>query len=328
MPDGFSMNTLSFGICRSVLFVTSLSLLNLGVVTLARADFVFAPPEAETILNGNSRFTPFDFGSARFQQVYDASIFSALGASGGGWIRNMSFRVDPTSHAVFTGVESMQVNMSTTLRGADELSAVFDQNYGVDDRVVVGPRRVVFLGFDPIITLSQPFFYDPAKGNLLLDFRVYEGVNVIPPGDEIVLDAFNSGADSVSSVYGIGERGLPTSGEISTLGIETLFVVTPIPKLAVSLQSTSLVVTWPLVPFRFRLEQSPVMGAGAVWQPAGGVITTNRPANSSSDMVVVTLPRNQNATARFFRLNWQTSASATAAAEPNNGSITVPSKEP
>lgn len=321
------MNTLSFGIWRSAAFLATLWMLNLVIATTVQAEFVFAPPEAETILNGNSRFTPFDFSSARFQQVYDATIFSALGASGGGWIRNMSFRVEPASHVVTTSVQNMQVNMSTTLRGADELSAVFDQNYGVDDMVVVGPRRVVLLGaggFDLIITLTRPFFYDPAKGNLLLDFRVYQGVDVITPGQEIVLDAFNSGADSVSSVYAIGETNLPTSGQVSTLGLAIAFVVTPVPKLAVSLQSNNLVVTWPLVPFQFRLEQSPVLGAGAVWQPAGGAITTNRPANSSSDMVVVTLPRNRNVTGRYFRLNWQTSASAAAAAEPTSGSSDVP----
>ena len=291
---------------------------------------IFAPAEAETILNGNARFTPFDFSLARFQQVYDSSVFSTLKESGGGWIEIIHFRLEPPSHLVTTAVENLQLNISTTLRGADELSAVFNQNPGLDDRVVVGPRRVVIFsggGFGVSFTPSQPFFYDPSRGNLLLDFRVYEGVDVSQPGQEIVLDAFNSGADSVSSVYGIGETNLPTSGQVSTLGLATAFLVTPIPKLAVSLQSTSLVVTWPLVPFQFRLEQSPVMGAGASWQSAGGVITTNRPANSSSDMVVVTLLRIQNATARFFRLNWQTSVSAALASEPTSGSIAVSTKE-
>lgn len=315
------MNTLSFGIWRSAVFLATLWMLNLVIATTARAAFVYAPPEATTILDGNSQFTPFDFSSARFQQVYDSSVFPTLKESGGGWIRSIRFRGEPTSHPILSAVESMQLNISTTLRGADELSAVFNQNYGIDDRVVVGPRRAVFFG-SGFGDFSQPYFYDPAKGNLLLDFRIYRGVDVITPGQEIVLDAFNSGADSVSSVYAIGETNLPTSGQVSTLGLVTVFIVSPIPKLAVSLQSTNLVVTWPLVPFQFRLEQSPVLGAGAAWQPAGGVTTTNRPANSSSDMVVVTLPRSQNATGRYFRLRWPTSSSATAA-EPTIGSGAV-----
>jgi hypothetical protein len=198
---------------------------------------IFAPPEALTISRGNAEMHPFDLGPARYQQVYDASTFTALIPSGGGLIREIALRA--AFRPIFANVENMQINMSVTLREPDDLSAIFDENVGLADQVVVGPRRVPLFSlgpgaFDLTIILNQPFFYNPAEGNLLLDFRIFEGIETkFPvPGGAAPLDAFNTVGDSVSSIYGYGGIGgsMPASGQVSSAGLATVFRVVPIPE--------------------------------------------------------------------------------------------------
>jgi hypothetical protein len=110
---------------------------------------------------------------------------------------------------------------------------VFDENVGSDDRVVFGPGPVQIMsggggGFDVAFGFPQPFFYNPTNGNLLVDFRIYTGAGTIPGGIAI-LDAYDVRGDSVSSVYAY-DTVLPASGQATTLGLATLFVVTPIPE--------------------------------------------------------------------------------------------------
>jgi hypothetical protein len=231
---------------RRAAWLTLLLLLSFIASASPQVTFVFTPPQAETILNGNAEFRPFDIGPARFQQVYDASALLSLAPFGGGLIREIDFRIDASNgHPITAAVESMQINISTALRAPDGLSAVFDQNTGIDDKVIVGPQPVVLFGaggFDISITLPQPYFYNPANGNLLLDFRIYRGIAGVPPQGEAILDAFNTVGDSVSSVYAFGGANLPTSGQTSSLGLATLFKVTPVPEpSSIALMGVSLV---------------------------------------------------------------------------------------
>ena len=193
------------------------------------------PPESFTIFNGNSAATPFDFAQpARFQQVYAASAFPSV-ALGGGWITEIHFRGDLSlGHFFEATIPNMQINMSTTSLLPDGLSPVFDSNVGADDTVVRAAGAVDISGgpggtFEVGIAFSQPFFYNPANGNLLLDFRINQGIGGPNQGLIAVLDAFDSVGDSVSSVYARGPT-LPTSGQTSSLGLATVFVFTPVPE--------------------------------------------------------------------------------------------------
>ncbi len=102
--------------------------------------------------------------------------------------------------------------------------------------VVLGPTRVGVGGsgggglstFDVFFTLTRPFHYDPAAGNLLLDFRVIEGAGT-NPGRIATLDAFDVVGDGVSSVYAYGSS-LPAVGQVSSLGLATAFSITPVPE--------------------------------------------------------------------------------------------------
>jgi hypothetical protein len=204
-----------------------------------RAVNVLAPPEAATILNGNSHTTPFDT-AGRFQQVYDASVFSNRLPEGGGFVRFLVFRVDATAgHSFEATLPSVQLNFSTTLKSADGLSSIFADNVGNDDLAVLGPRSVTLsggggggvTGFYVLFDFrDRPFYYNPANGNLLVDFRIHEGFGPIgPPQGVAILDAFTIAGDSISSVYAMGSSSL-TSGQPSTLGLATDFVFLPIPE--------------------------------------------------------------------------------------------------
>jgi hypothetical protein len=87
-----------------------------------------------------------------------------------------------------------------------------------------------FTGFHVTFSFATPFFYNPANGNLLLDFRIYQGFGPIGGQQGVaILDAFNVVGDSVSSVYAFGAS-LPTSGQTSTLGLATDIRIIPVPE--------------------------------------------------------------------------------------------------
>ena len=188
-------------------------------------------------LDGNSLFRPFNNPQpGRLQQVYDASLFSSL-PTGGGSIFEFAFRVDPFLGESFgAGITNLQINLSTTIRGPDGLSPIFDENTGINDTVVLGPTFVGiggsggggFTTYSVSFYLSQPFHYDPAVGNLLLDFRIFTGAGT-SPGRIGTLDAFDVVGDRVSSVYAYGAT-LPMMGQVSSLGLATAFVITPVPE--------------------------------------------------------------------------------------------------
>src|SRR5207249_8841041 len=101
----------------------------------------------------------------------------------------------------------IQIDLSTTSAGDDGLSTTYANNVGADDTVVFTRGALTlssaFTGppdgpkdFDIIITLTTPFLYNPALGNLLLDVRNFGG------GFTTVLDAVpNQTGDGVSPVW-------------------------------------------------------------------------------------------------------------------------------
>ncbi len=214
---------------------TSALLFSLLLAVRLSGAVVEAPAPGST--DGNSLFRPFNTDQAgRFQQVYDASLFSSLPSSGGS-IVSIDFRVDPFLGQSFgAGITNLQINLSTTTRGPDGLSHIFDENTGSDDTIVIGPKFVGiggaggggFSSYTVSFILAQPFHYDPASGNLLLDFRIYSWAGM-QPGRIATLDAFDVAGDGVSSVFAFGNS-LPVLGQASSLGLATLFPIAVVPE--------------------------------------------------------------------------------------------------
>jgi hypothetical protein len=284
---------------------------------------VESPNDSRDQEGTDATFPPF---IGRYQQVYGAWDFAGVRAAGGGWLYSVGFRLDVRFGFGFVGrFTNVQINFSTTQRGPDGLSPVFAENVGSDeimafqrDVLTIAPVYFYMASPQPYqirVELDEPFFYNPAKGNLFLDVRFFGGYGgpTVPH-----IDSWNRTGDSVSRVYAaIGE----TSGRVDTTGAVTEFGFSLVPKLTVSLQSSNLLFRWPRVPAEFGLQQSPVLGSGTTWQPAGGIVTTN------GSNIEVTLPVDPNAPARFFRLVSLASTSGAAESQLNNGATAFQNQE-
>jgi len=169
--------------------------------------------------------------SLRYQQVYGASAFSPIGQ--GGLITALGFNIK--SGGAFGGPQppDIQIDFSTTSKPVDGLSTTFAANVGGDDTVVVarGPLGIqnnnpnAPPGFGILVSLTTPFFYNPAAGNLLMDVRYYQ----LPSGGfPSLYDASNDLGDTVSRVSAFNV--VDATGIADTIGLNTAFVVTPVPE--------------------------------------------------------------------------------------------------
>jgi len=221
------------------------ALLLLGVISPAYAitpDIVVPNSLSNTEGNSNNGY-PFDLAetglsSQRYQQVYAASQFSGL-PSGGGFITQLIFRPDAgAGHAFTSTLPDIQIDLSTTSAGDDGLSTTYANNVGADDTVVFARGHLTlssaFTGppngpkdFDIIITLTTPFHYDPAHGNLLMDVRNFGG------GTTTFFDSVVTFGDGVSRVFNTNVNG--TTGTTDTSGLVTGFTIVPEPNSAAML---------------------------------------------------------------------------------------------
>ena len=152
----------------------------------------------------------------RNQQVYNASHFPTGVVMN---IHEIRFRPDYFyGHAFTATVQNIQVNVSTTLRQAEQLSAVFTQNVGADDRIVFSGALNIsssFSGpangpkaFDIVVPLSTPFTYDPSQGNLLVDIRNFSGSSAsLLSGRTDSTDGISRVLGSVNSTSGLTDIG-------------------------------------------------------------------------------------------------------------------------
>ncbi len=226
---------------KAVIVAGSLALT--ALVKPAHADFIVAP-NAQTGTEGNS-VNGFTFSDIQhYQQVCATSQFSSLG-SVGGLITQIVFRPDGLAGGpgFVHLLSSIRIDLSTTGASPDALSMTFTNNVGADNVTVYGGATgaplilsTANIGpaggpkvFDIIITLSVPFFYNPALGNLLLDVRNFAG----GPGAITFLDAESTAGDSISSIYtvfGSADINSPTADRADTLGLVTGFTIIPVPE--------------------------------------------------------------------------------------------------
>ena len=169
--------------------------------------------------------------------------------------------------------------------------------------------------------METPFLYNPADGNLLIEIRNFEPIPppYIPQLVAGVLDAWETTIDTISRVYAHDVNA--TNGIADTLGLSTEFLVTPLPELSISLQSSNLLFRWVIQEDTFRLQQSGSVGPSATWQPADGTISSNRA------YVEAKVPLSQQTTARFFRLIATPSSLLTAGDQTGAGTILIPDQK-
>src|SRR5258706_965280 len=201
-----------------------------AVVTSCVAPLVARPGKTLVVANAYARVEgsignnyPFNIGAntMHYLQVYAASEFGAMPAAGA-FITGIAFRRDAGWPAFSATLRAMQINLSTTAKAPDGLASTFASNVGADDTIVfVGSLSLSSTatgrpaGFDILIPLATPFFYDPAAGNLLLDVLNRDG------GTSSPLDAVLASGDSVSRQYNPITF---TTGSTDSAGLVTKFV--------------------------------------------------------------------------------------------------------
>ena len=273
----------------------------------------FVVPTDSTNLDGNTYSAGPDVAqpyTIRYQQVYAASEFSWLRNFRGGWLSFIDFRGDGTN-GTQRGVKipGIQVNVSTSQRGPDELSEVFAGNIGTDDMVVfAGSLQTYIIGGNqgsPVsfssfqIPFSKLFYYDPTAGNLLLDIRVTQGdtnpvICNIDVCTEPRIDAWNRTNDSVSRVLW-GDVNSST-GVVDSVGLVTQFFFWPNPKLNIQLQTNSVDLWWPANPTSFVFQTSQNLSPQTQWQSVTNDIVRSNAINTYKVFL------DSAGTAAYFRL--------------------------
>jgi len=186
---------------------------------LALACLAAAPAMANSLITignppdqGSGNSFPFGFAyNAEYQQVYGSSDFNT------GPIQIMSlelFNTQYNSGATQTPAGTYTINLSTTTAGVNNISGNFSQNEGLDETQVFSGsiNQAWQFGNTLHISFSQPFNYDPSKGNLLIDVV---GTGITTPGGSIFYDV-NSTGGYFSRVYCSGGVACGNNGTVQT----------------------------------------------------------------------------------------------------------------
>lgn len=241
----------------------------LATTLLVRGNSVVIPFATQNETNSNYPFGLLDAGltSMRYQQVFSADAFAPFG-SVGVLITEIAFE---TGFVFDSRQPRFQINLSTTLRPVDGLSEVFAENVGGDDAVVFGPAPLYWVNPNPgcnfcpfalLLPLAQPFYFDPAEGNLLLDVRNFQPEPFVSERSYArPFVAIGTSGDRVSRVWAPAVDA--TSGTVDTMGLVALFTFTPVPE-----PSSAILVALGLCAFAIR----------AFCQRSGGRDNQDRPA--------------------------------------------------
>ncbi len=274
------------------------------------------PIELDATADGNSfSALPFNFnryeGPIHYQQVYAASQFTNV-SSGGAFLIGIAFRPDCLNQEGGRAT-NLSVRVSTSSRDPDALSSVFLQNPGKDEILVLSTNSFAFGGrcngcacpqgrfASDFLNFTTPYFYNPAKGNLLIDlqnagFTINHGQE---PFGEIRVDTQNVVGDGVSRVAALSLTA-SVAEFVDTQGAVTLFEFFPSPSLSVELQGASLEIVWPTHPSVFQLQWATKLGSSAAWQNYPGSVHETFLERD----VQIPLASPSLKTPKFFRLFW------------------------
>jgi hypothetical protein len=158
---------------------------------------------------------------ARYQFAYSSSLFSSVGRPLE--ISAIRLRVDPNAPA-FSNTTEMQMAFFTTSQNPEgSRTTPFS---GSDAFVALARAPVSWSGnpglsFDAVVPLPNHFVYDPAAGNLVLDWSVFDrGANPMgfdAQGADDGIDSIVTGLTGGASFWGTG-------------GLVAEFVYTPVPE--------------------------------------------------------------------------------------------------
>ena len=155
--------------------------LTFSAFATAQTVFTF-PSDHANVAGSTAAFSyPYSNGISRVMAVYESWD---LGVAPGTAITRIGVRQDGTQTSVARSLQ-LEVRMGYTQRTADNLLNNYDNNYAGAPQTVFGPALYAL----PALTnqqpggqviwldLSTPFVYQPANGNLLVEWRVLANNN-------------------------------------------------------------------------------------------------------------------------------------------------------
>jgi hypothetical protein len=232
-----------------VLALMSVLVLSIGRTTWAEM-FTVAPAGFEatdgTFISDGPLGT-VGSGGARYQQIYDASLFSSFG--GPQVITEIQFRAAspenafrPNSVTAANTMISLSTTSVTSAPGATTdgaFSASFDDNVGANAQVVYSGALTLNRGgsnaagaqpFEYGFVLQTPFVYNPSMGNLLLDVIVPVGAAVTQGAGFGAFESFDASVESGDGVASVRGTGTNSVGAAGQTGLITRFTSEAIPE--------------------------------------------------------------------------------------------------
>ena len=207
-----------------------------------RAQVIVVPNVLATN-DGNSSITaPAGPAVIRYMLILDASQFGAL--SGPSHLTQIALRPDRIPGPSGPRTTTYRIYASTTSRSVAGLSATFANNLGTNNTLVregtltrtthnlPGPGNT--RQFDIVQPFTTPFLYDPAAGNLLLDFQ-YSSDN----GQSLQWDAV-AGNPTSRAIIAVGSATARTGEFIESAVYEFTFEVPP----RVTIRTSQVEVCW------------------------------------------------------------------------------------
>jgi hypothetical protein len=185
-------------VCAAVASIVTSLLLLAGIRCVQAAEITIVSPSAYKDVEGLGSVGEDCCDPYRFQQVFPAADFAALGNKPH-WLVGFTVRPDQSLTSPRTvRFPDNEVRLSTTQRGPDNLSSVFADNLGSDVMQFYrgplnlvadaqgpgpGPREFYHADFPAGVT---PFLYDPRQGNLLFDAIAWQGESPSDRGDKVL----------------------------------------------------------------------------------------------------------------------------------------------
>jgi hypothetical protein len=182
----------------AVVTIVSSLLLLAAIRGTQAAEIKIVSPGGYKDIEGEESVDASCCGPFRYQQVFPAEDFAALGNKPH-WLVDITFRPDQSVTSPRTAYyPDHELRLATTPVGPDTLSLRFDDNLGSDFKhfhrgslTVVsdvnasgpGPREF----YDAYYTAGvvTPYLYDPSQGNLLYDLIARQGMSPSPLGDQV-----------------------------------------------------------------------------------------------------------------------------------------------
>lgn len=152
-------------------------------------------PNSLTEQDGNSSETSPSgpTGALRWMNVYDASEFGGL--SGPALLTQFAWRGDASPGPWGPRTATFRIYASTTQRPLNQLSTTFAENLGADHVLLFSGTQTHYSSgdqgpgntrqFDFVTSLTTRYLYDPAAGNLVINFQVLSASGGAVSYDEV-----------------------------------------------------------------------------------------------------------------------------------------------